>query len=175
MKCDRGAIRTGDFFRNSINDITIAEAMAVVNGLVAGLKIGLVQKHDILLIQTDNNGVMSVLDGTAVRKITPAVRRRRKVSWKVLRREARYHNAEIQLVASTFKELSERYALTIRWRHVKGHSGTKDKRSAVNSFCDDIARNHMRAARKKRIFPRAHAPVNAAANADIPCDKRKAS
>lgn len=156
LKSDRGATRTGGHFRTTINDTTIAEAMAVVNGMAAGISIGLICHHDTLLIQTDNNGVMGVLNGTAQRRITAAVRRRRGISWSQLRRDARYHNAEIELVAQKFQQFVELYQIRVLWRHVKGHQKSHDKRSAVNNFCDETARFHMKQARKKKIRPRPH-------------------
>lgn len=154
LKSDRGSIRTGSHFRTTVFDTSIAEAMAVVNGLVAGTNVKLIQAGDVVLIQTDNDSVMSVLEGTAKRKVNIATHRRRKISWNRLRRESRYQNAEIQLVAAAFAKIKSKFQLTIKWRHVKGHRGTADPRSAVNSHCDLIAREHMKRARKKNILPR---------------------
>jgi ribonuclease HI len=166
LKSDRGSIRTGSHFRTTVNDTSIAEAMAVVNGLVAGTNVKLIQPGDTVLVQTDNNAVMSVLEGTAKRKATKSVRARRKLSWRQLKRDVKYHNAEIRLIASAFASVTERYQLTIKWRHVKGHRGTIDKRSAVNTYCDKIAKDHMQVARKRNIKPREHALVEASAPAN---------
>ena len=154
LKSDRGSLRTGGPFRHSIGDISIAEAMAVINGLVAGARAGLIQPGDIVLIQTDNNSVMQLLDGTVRRKISRKKKLQRNLSWRELKRDVRSQNHDIDLVSDAFRRLKEAHSLSVKWRHVKGHKGRKDRRSAVNTFCDEVAGTHMRAARKMHIEPR---------------------
>jgi len=36
----------------------------------------------------------------------------------------------------------------VRWRHVKGHTAGKDRRTWVNNWCDREARKHMKEQRK---------------------------
>src|SRR5690606_28492994 len=87
LKSDRGSIRTGGFFKHQISDITIAEAMAAINGLVAGLRAQLIHSGDRIILQTDNNSVQGILLGQTKRKATAKTKRRRNIPWKQLRRE----------------------------------------------------------------------------------------
>lgn len=154
LKSNRGSTRSGGPFQYSIYDTAIAEAMAVVNGMAAGIRTEIIQTGDEVLIQTDNNSVMGVLEGKASRKANEKSKRRRKMGWRALKKAVRAQNHDIALVSNAFRQITERHNLTIRWRHVKAHQGRKDRRSAVNSFCDEIAGEHMRTARTMSIAPR---------------------
>lgn len=151
LKSDRGSMRLGAPFSVKVADTTIAEAMAVVNALSCGLRDGIILSGDVVLVQTDNNSVMGVLLGTSPRKITRESRRRRKMSWSDLRRDVAERNLEIGEISAAFSRLTSSRSVTVRWRHVKGHMGNIDPRSAVNSYCDKIARDHMRAARRMDV------------------------
>lgn len=151
LKSDRGSMRLGAPFSVKVSDTTLAEAMAVVNALVCGVRDGLILEADCVLVQTDNDAVMSVLLGTARRKATPSAKRRRKLSWSQLRRDVSERNAEIDAVATAFARVVSARSLVVRWRHVKGHRGTMDARSAVNTYCDRVAKEHMRTARRHDV------------------------
>lgn len=151
LKSDRGAMRLGAPFMVRVADTTIAEAMAVVNALSRGIRDGIILPGDVVLVQTDNNAVMGVLLGTAPRKINLEVRKRRKMSWSDLRRDVAERNQEILEIAGVFSGLTSSGSITVRWRHVKGHKGNIDPRSAVNSYCDKVARDHMRTARRMEV------------------------
>jgi ribonuclease HI len=151
LKSIRGAMRLGGPFSVKVADTTIAEAMAVVNALSRGLRDGIILPGDIVLVQTDNNAVMGVLLGTSPRRVTKEIRRRRKMSWSELHRDAAERNLEICEIAAAFSRLTTSRSVAIRWRHVKGHMGTVDPRSAVNSYCDKVAREHMRSARRMNV------------------------
>jgi ribonuclease HI len=151
MKCNRGAMRTGAAFGVSIGDTTMAEAMAVVNGLTCGVRDGIILPGDEVLVQTDNDAVMGILTGTALRKVTRVSKKRRKLSWAELKEDVAERNREILFISRTFLSLIDGSGIEVRWRHVKGHKGTKDPRSAVNTFCDKVAKGHMRAARGRRL------------------------
>lgn len=147
------AYRVGAAFVVQVDDITIAESMAVVNALAYGTRDGIIHRGDEVLVQTDNNNVMGVLTGTTKRK-KPSRRRRLKkgLSSSQARNLTHRRNREIKIIARTFRELVGRHDLHVRWRHVKAHRGKVDRRAAVNSFCDETARRHMRLARGKE-FP----------------------
>jgi ribonuclease HI len=151
LKSDRGAMRLGAPFAVKVSDTSLAEAMAVVNALSCGIRDGLILEQDVVLVQTDNNAVMTILDGTARRRATPTAKRRRKLSWSELRNDVRERNGEIEAIAAVYARLVASRALVIRWRHVKGHRGTIDARSAVNTYCDKVAKDHMRTARKRFV------------------------
>lgn len=167
LKCDRGAMRLGAPFAVKVADTSLAEAMAVVNALSCGIRDGLILSGDVVLVQTDNNAVMSILDGSAHRRATPNAKRRRKISWSQLRRDVHERNIEIDAISGAYARLVTSSRLLIRWRHVKGHRGEIDARSAVNTYCDKIAKDHMRTARKRQIPTIAE---RAAAKAAVPED-----
>jgi len=146
------AYRFGNSFAVQIDDITLAESMAVINGIACGINEGVIHCNDEILVQTDNNNVMGILTGTTKRK-KPSRRRRlqKGISASQARALAHRRNREIREISRIFFGIVGRHELTIRWRHVKGHRGKIDRRAAVNSFCDQTARNHMRSARGKEL------------------------
>lgn len=153
LRCDRRRYphRTGAPFTVRVNDTAMAESMAVVNALASGIAQGFVEPEDVVLIQTDNNSVMGVLEGTVIRRMSKAVRKRKGLTQAQAKRIVRERNAEIGMVSAMFLSYVARHSLTIRWRHVKGHRGNIDRRSAVNTYCDQQARAHMRTARGRSV------------------------
>ena len=129
LKSEGKTVRGGGAFKRPLNDTSIAEAMAVVNALHLGRRKGLISPGSTVLVQTDNDSIASVLEGTAKRRITATA-------------------AVVEEVAHAFHAVVTHLQITIRWRHVKAHRGTVDRRSAVNDYCDEQAREHMRRARK---------------------------
>lgn len=95
-----------------------AEFYAAMNGIWYAYQAG---ARDILL-QTDNMGVVSVINCTTVKSPLRSV------------------YADIRL--------AHFQGATIRAKHVKGHTNVQDARSFVNRWCDEVAGKHMRAARK---------------------------
>lgn len=157
LKSDEGTVRGGGSFRHLTIDTGVAEAMAAVNGIHLGLRQGLIRRDCRLLIQTDNNSVWQILENQVRRKVTERALRRENADRAAIERDVDHRNMLIDLVVARFKDLVERYGLEVRWRHVKGHRGKEDRRSAVNSYCDQIARAHMELARgvpKKRRLSR---------------------
>ena len=147
IKSDRGGLRLGGRFGVRVHDVTLAEAMAVVNGLHSGARDGAILPGDEVLVQTDNDAVMSVLLGQARRRASKAAKTRRRLSWKELKRDVRERNAEIDAIAAGYSRIVDGLDLAVRWRHVKGHRAVEDRRAAVNTHCDRVARGHMVAAR----------------------------
>ena len=144
-------MRYGSHFNCRITDISIAEALAVINGIHSGLRDQVILPGDEILIQTDNDSVMTILNGEAKRRVKGSTKLRRNISWRKLRKEVGEKNAQIRSAHIKFTSFIEDHNLTIRWRHVKGHEGMKDRRSAVNTICDHIARDHMIIARSKKL------------------------
>jgi len=149
LKSDRGSLKGGARFMVRVGDSSMAEAMAVVNGLTVGLKEGVIRPMDTVLVQTDNDAVMGVLEGTVRRSLARELKRRRGRSRSQVERDVDERNHEIAIVADAFSAILSDNGVVVRWRHVKGHRGKQDRRSAVNSFCDRTARAHMRGARKR--------------------------
>jgi ribonuclease HI len=153
LKCSRRTEphRAGAPFSVRVKDTAMAESMAVVNALSSAIRTGFVEAGDEILIQTDNDSVMGVLEGTAVRTMSKAARIRKGLTKRQGKRVVAERNAEIAMVSAAFLSMTASCALRIRWRHVKGHRGAVDPRSAVNSYCDRTARAHMRAARGMQV------------------------
>lgn len=147
LKSDEGTVKGGGSFRHLTIDTGIAEAMAAVNGVHLGLRQGLIRPGCRLLIQTDNNSVWQILENQIRRKVTARALSREGADPAVLERDVDHRNMLIDLVVAKFSDMVERYGLEVRWRHVKGHRGTVDARSAVNTYCDQTARAHMELAR----------------------------
>lgn len=122
--------------------------MAVVNGMAIAIQKSLIERGDALLVQTDNNSVMSVLQGTARRYIRRAERNRLDISYTELHHEVLRRNEEIDEIAATYAAMVADLQITVIWRHCKGHRGLEDKRAAVNSHCDERARERMKEARR---------------------------
>ena len=149
LKSDEGTVKGGGAFRHLTLDTGIAEAMAAVNAVYLGLKSGLIQHGYRLLIQTDNDSVWQILENQLRRKVTARALNRPNADPCAIERDVDHRNMLIDLIVSKFSWMVEHYALEVRWRHVKGHRGTEDARSAVNTFCDRTAREHMEKARGK--------------------------
>lgn len=200
-KCDRGTVRGDGAFRRTTRDSAVAEAMAAVNGLVIADRKGLIHEGDAILVQTDNNAVMQVLEGTARRgirakeapgpgfkemrgakrqceaelrcledsanddpsrseRIAELQREIRRIKGEIRSRDkhisglkavADRRNDEIREIAAIYAALIERLGVTVRWRHCKGHKGLETKRSAVNTGCDERARQRMQDARREHL------------------------
>lgn len=109
----------------SIASSTLAEMMAIANAIHHGVKLNLVQGHDILLIQTDCESAIF------------AFTNKRKGS------------AEEKKVVEYVQKVMGLLKLTIEYKHVKGHTNSSEARFAANNACDRAARKAMRRARDK--------------------------
>jgi ribonuclease HI len=147
-KCDRGTARGDGALKRLTIDSSVAEAMAVVNGIVIARQGCLIEAGDRLMVQTDNNSVMSVLRGEARRYIRRAERKRRSISYTELHHEVLRRNEEIDEISRTYTRLVEELQVSVLWRHCKGHRGLEDRRAAVNTYCDQRAYERMQEARR---------------------------
>jgi len=150
-KCDRGATRGDGPLKCTLDDSAIIEAMAVVNGLVIAQRARLIEPGDTVLIQTDNNAVMDVLEGTAKRRASARKKNRRGMSWKELRADTKRRNDAIREVAAYYRKLIEGAGINVLWRHCRGHMGVETKRAAVNTNCDTRAKARMKEARREHL------------------------
>lgn len=122
--CDRGNNANGGPLRGAPNS-GAAETMAICNVVWEGLKAGLIQRGDNLIVQTDCATAIKVYQ------------------------EARWTS---DVEGSAFKWLNDqlrKYHLTVEFRHVKGHSNVQDTRSKAQRFCDERARIAMQKERSK--------------------------
>lgn len=148
-KCDRGTARGEGVLKRLTIDSSVAEAMAAVNAIAIARQGGLIESGDRVLLQTDSNSVMDVLKGRARRGIRRADRDRTDISFEQLHSEVLRRNEEIDEISRTYARIVNEMNVTVLWRHCKGHRGLEDRRAAVNSDCDERAREHMRKARSR--------------------------
>lgn len=138
-KSERGVSRAGGIFKSPQLFSTMAESAAVVNGIHHALASGVAKDGDALLIQTDNNSVREFL-------IFPI---------------RAHHKAkdERRAMQDIYSSIVKKYGLVCRYRHVKGHKGTRDKRSAVNTWCDQVCTFFLKMARHEHSPDRWPAPA----------------
>ena len=128
IACDRGKRRFGGGFKRKVSNASVAETQGLINGLVAAIREGLVQKGDNVLLQTDAQSALLLLEG---------------------KREPKTEDDKISI--DYFKHVAGKFDLQFNFRHVKGHSSVQDARSHTNRRCDEEAGKFMRKMRKKFI------------------------
>jgi ribonuclease HI len=122
----RGKVGGGGTMKSQVENANVAEMHAVCNALHHALKVGLVVKMDSVLIQTDCLGAIHAFDGT------------------------RKPRLESELKAKeVLDRFRDKFALTIGFRHVKGHTSRPEARYVTNRLCDSRAKEGMRKARKQ--------------------------
>lgn len=126
---DRGREGGGGEMQGVVGNNVVAEMMAVCLALFHGLKKGLVQEGDEVLLQTDCLPAIDALSGKRTKLIT----QEREVVDKVL-------------------EYKKRFSLQLEYRHVKGHTNRPGNRYITNRLCDQRAKEAMRRARAKKYL-----------------------
>lgn len=150
VKSDRGRYIYDGVLKARTVDTGIAEAMAMVNSIHQALRGGHIQQGDLLIINTDNDSVPTILEGATKRKVTLKRKISSGKSFRELRAHVREANEMIMQVSTYYRQIIEKNDLEVRWYHVKGHRGVEDKRAAVNTSCDQRAKARMRKARGLR-------------------------
>lgn len=121
---DRGKRNGGGAFKKGVSGALAAEMMALVNGVHQAKADGLLCHGDYLLLQTDSQGAICTFKGERQSPL-------KKDEW---------------AAKNKMEQLTQ--GITVRFKHVKGHSRFKDNRHASNRHCDRIAGIEMRKARK---------------------------
>ncbi len=128
VACDRGSKP----FKGPLpvpGSSSTAETMAIANALWHAIKEGLVIQDCKVLIQTDCAHAIRVYEE---------------------------HNWNNEKETSAYKwmlDVVKRHNLVINFRHVKGHSGTQDRRSNAQKYCDERAKEAMRSERARLAGP----------------------
>ncbi len=130
IACERGKRPGGGPLKGNVLSSNHAEMMAICNALHDGVKHGLIQAGDEVLIQTDCLGAID-----ALRK-------------SVMPPEGRHANKTIYHV---YNGMLIQHRLTVRFKHVKGHTSRPEPRYAANRMCDKRAKEGMRAERSRRV------------------------
>lgn len=122
---NRGSKEFGGPLNNAMDSAEI-EAKAACNALHFAITSGLVKRRDVILIQVDALAALEMFSG---------------------RRKPRYREREI---LEWLTNIATRNDLTLRFRHVRGHTNTRDSRSRAQQKCDELARQYMQQERGKR-------------------------
>ncbi len=132
-KTDGKTLRHSGLLRDLASDPNQAEKRALVNGVALVLANMQPEPGTHIIAQTDSLSSVAAFSGTGHRK-----------KWQRERIKDLLTLMQAQLAAA---------GVTIEYRHVKGHKGTRDARSAVNTWCDGECRRWLREARRGPVQP----------------------
>ena len=105
---------------NAPRDNNVAETMAIVNALWHGFKAGLIKAKSNILIQSDSETAIGILKGEKVAS-----------------------NQQYRDAVAYVQGLVSRYSLTLRYKHVPGHTKGADSRTRAQNHCDVAAKRQM--------------------------------
>lgn len=120
VACDRGKRGGSGYMQEPVANCTVAEEMALANALYHACKLGLVLPHDEVLLQTDSMGAICAFNGE--RKSVPNVE---------------------QVPVNYLRRLVAKMEITVRYKHVKGHTDGREPRLYINNQCDALAYEAM--------------------------------
>jgi ribonuclease HI len=123
----RGRHAGGGSFKTPLTGSDAAEVMAVVNALHVTLSLGIAEKGDHVLVQTDCLYAIHVFTGVVLK----------------------IRNAEVKRAREVFANLVLAHALKMDFRHVRGHTDVQDRRSLAQRHADKRAKKAMKDARAK--------------------------
>ena len=127
-KVNGGTIRHSSLFRAPLPDSTMAETMALVNGIHVVIAKLSPPPRSRILAQTDCLSAIALLAGP------------------IRRGRTREKYAEIVQRYETAVAAGE---LSVEFRHVGGHEGFRSPRNSVNTWCDRECRALLRRARRE--------------------------
>lgn len=128
IACDRGRKQGGCGLNVRPHHSYEAECLAVANALYQAIKYNLVYKNDHIIVRTDCQRVILLLEGKGD-----------KLSW----HEERALNY--------FKKVCNENDLTYNVEHIKAHSGIDTPEKFAHNRCDHYAKSRMYDARKRYI------------------------
>lgn len=114
-------------FKDTVENSTIAEIMAIVNAIHSGITHELIEKKDELLIQSDCESAIFAL----LRKRTI--------------------NSKERHIVDYMTKLIRKFELEVTYLHVRAHTGDGRSRFVAHTACDKLARKEMRKARKAHL------------------------
>lgn len=146
----------GGFFGQRVGNPNSAELMAIANAIAVGVREGLLDEVDLVMIQSDSLGALAT-----IAKFVPNVTVNNaeaggsKIELPRDDKPARPLDPSKRAIAlevtQRITEFVQTYELQIEVRHVKGHYGPskpdRSGRHAVNHRCDLEAKRQMRTAR----------------------------
>lgn len=107
------------------SDSSEIESKAMCNGLYHGIKEGLINRGDVVLMQTDCDAALRLLQ---------------------CKRAPR--DSEFDIL-DWITDTTMKNDITLRFRHVKGHTNKTDSRSKAQDHCDKLAKQYMISERKR--------------------------
>lgn len=105
---------------NAPRDNNVAETMAIVNALWHGFKHGLIKPKSDVLIQSDSETAIGILKGEKIAS-----------------------NQQYRDAVAYVQGIVSRYSLTLRYKHVPGHTKGADSRTRAQNHCDTAAKRQM--------------------------------
>jgi ribonuclease HI len=105
---------------NAPRDNNVAETMAIVNALWHGFKTGLIKAKSDILIQSDSETAIAILKGDKVAS-----------------------NQQYRDAVAYVHRLVSCFSLTLRYKHVPGHTKGADSRTRAQNHCDIAAKRQM--------------------------------
>lgn len=126
IACGRGKQGGSGRIDTSVYDVNSAEMMAICNSIWHGVGLGLIQRGDDLLIQTDSLASIDRLEAKREVKVTE----------------------QQQTIIAYFEKVTRRLGLGIEFRHVKAHTNLSAPRYVANRMCDLRAKKEMLEARR---------------------------
>lgn len=126
IACQRGKRGGSGRIESHVGDVNSAEMMAICNTIWHGVNNGLIERGDILLIQTDSLASIDRLEGKREVKVTE----------------------QQQTIIAYFEKIVRRLDIGYSFRHVKAHTNLDAPRYRANRMCDLRARKEMLEARR---------------------------
>lgn len=121
-------MRFSGVLKGFVHNSDVAELRAMANGIHCAVSFFKPPQGTIMIVQCDCQNAIGAIIGTAYKNKT---------------------NEQIKDALKTIKETQIRNKLSIRCRHVGSHKGYRDKRSAVNTWCDKECYSHLKKAREQ--------------------------
>ena len=119
-KANDRTLRYANLFKRPVDDVNLAEACALINGVVVSLKT-MQPRAARIIAQTDSLAAIGLLTN----------------------RERPSYGGLVEIMKAKLVA----YDARIEYRHVGGHKGTATPRNAVNTWCDQESRRLLREAR----------------------------
>lgn len=136
-KADGRTVRHSGVLKQTVENSSLAETMALVNGICVALAAMRPPAASKIIAQTDCLTAIHALSG-------------------MLRKTRTIRQYESIIVA--YREKVAAAGIVVEFRHVAGHKGTATPRNAVNTWCDEECRRLMRAARAVGQGPQGASP-----------------
>jgi ribonuclease HI len=131
-KADGRTVRHSGVLKQQVPNSSLAETMALVNGIHLAIATMRPPTASKIIAQTDCLAAIQALSGMLQR--AQAIR-------------------QYAAVVAAYREKVAAAGIVVEFRHVRGHKGTVTSRNAVNTWCDGECRRLMRAARIAVLGP----------------------